>query len=116
MTIYEVLEILNQHYTPNTQNFINYVLWTSDYNGGFLRTCYRKKGKPLKNFSLGDVKFIIVGFQEKFDPTLLNIEELNTKGTQTKMQIIYVHTEEELDGEVEWCKCLTPVDITVFEL
>lgn len=117
MTIYEVLEILNQHYTPNTHLFSDYVLITSDDNGGFLRTCFMKKSQPLKDYNLGDVKYVVVGFQDKFDPSMLKtVEKEDYFSTQTKMQIIFIYDKKDIQPEIEWCKNLTPEDIKVFEL
>ncbi len=117
MKIYDVLELLNNNYTPNTRKFFDYATWTSDDNGGFLRTCYRKKDKPLKDYDLGTVTHVVVGFQDKFDPNkLITFPDLNFLSTKTKMQIIFIYSKGQLEGEIEWCKCLTPVDIQVFEL
>lgn len=38
MTLYELIKQVSQILTPQTDDFYNYVLYTSDDNGGFLRT------------------------------------------------------------------------------
>lgn len=105
MTLYELIEKANSVLTPNSKEFYNYVIWTSDDNWGFLRTCYRKKSKPLEDKRLGDVSHILISFQEEFDKTFLTTRFEHPFGelTKTKLQFFYdIMDIEYLEDEKQW--------------
>lgn len=55
MTLYELLKQISNIITPENDVFYRYAIYTSDDNGGFLRTryCWRLD-KPVKDRNLGE--------------------------------------------------------------
>lgn len=88
MTLYELIDKANEVPTPKSMDFYNYVIWTSDDNGGFLRTCYTKKSKPLPDKELPlKVHRVLVAFEKDFNKSCLT---LSSNGlTDTKLQFFY---------------------------
>ena len=69
--IYDVLHKLDNKFTPGTTKFSDYVINTSDFNGDFLRTCFRKKTHQLKNYDLRESDLFIIAFSRPFKPNQL---------------------------------------------
>ena len=87
MTLYELIKKLSDIITPENDAFYKYVLYTSDDNGGFLRTRYcRWSDKPIKDKNLGEgFKRVLVTAQQE-----INIDDfLVETHTPVKMQITY---------------------------
>lgn len=99
MTLYELIKQISEILTPETDSFYNYALYTSDDNGGFLRTRYCWWEKPVDNKKLGkkEYKKVMVTMGEPFDEKKLTIKE----DTLVKMQITYGVTNATID-DAEW--------------
>ncbi len=106
MTLYGVLGILDELFTPNSTLFSDYVKCTSDYNGGFLRTCYCKKSKIQGDRRISDdLNCVVLGMSMPFDKDKLITYHAKTpfefEATLTKMQVCFT-VKEDVDDEVEW--------------
>ncbi len=91
MTLYKLIKQLSAIISPHSDAFFDYVINTSDDNGGFLRTCYCRRNNPIKDVSLGDrdYKTVLVTMERPFAE-----EDLHQKSsTYVKMQINYVNTD-----------------------
>lgn len=86
MTLYDLLKQISHIITPEDDSFYNYVLYTSDNNGGFLRTRYCWWDKPLENRKIKEsYKRVIVSSTAEIDPKKF----LDKSNTYIKMQIHY---------------------------
>lgn len=106
ITLYQVLEMLDKIFTPNTTEFSDYVKWTSDDNG-FLRTCFCKKSKQLENRKIPkDCIYIIVSFDKPFNQNNLicswTDEPFEFEETITKMQISFDVSKDSIESDIEW--------------
>lgn len=103
-TLYDALHLLNDFYTPNSKNFFNYVVWSSDDNTFFLRTCYRKKQSKISNGTFAaSLTHLVVAFEEPFKKE--NLCFVDNKGfllSKTHLQICFTRSEGVLE-EIEWC-------------
>lgn len=107
-TLYGALNIMNDFFTPNSKKFFKYVIWSSDDNVDFLRTCYRKKNSSIPNGSLASsITHVVVCFETKFNPELLNYSEWDIQPdilkTDLKMQISFVR-KTSIKEEIDWNK------------
>lgn len=104
-TLHKVLRMLDGVFTPDSTEFSDYVLSTSDDNG-FLRTCFCKKKKKLKDRSIfKDCTHIVVGFACPFNRNDLiccwTDDPFEFEETVTKMQISFV-TADTVESELDW--------------
>ena len=98
-TLYTLIREISEIITPDSDEFFNYVINTSDDNGGFLRTSYCWKNTPLKDRSLGRrvYKSLMVTMKQPFKE-----EELYHKpDTLVQLQLDYVNTEASFE-DAEW--------------
>ena len=54
MTLYDLLKRISQILTPEDDAFYRYALYTSDDNGGFLRTRYCRSAQPVADHAVGE--------------------------------------------------------------
>ena len=87
MNLYELIHQISQILTPNTNSFFEYVINTSDDNGGFLRTCFIKKNEKLRNFDIQCMDKVLVCFAKEFVEG--DYYEDGTALTKTKLQLFY---------------------------
>ena len=105
MTLYELVKIANDTLTPNSTLLYDYILNSSDNNGGFLRTSYCKKSKPLKDIDIIKTHIILIAFEEPFDSALLDFTQEGF--TRTNLQFFYViRGQEDLQAEKRWSEDL----------
>lgn len=99
MTLYSLLKEISNMITPEDDAFYTYALYTSDDNGGFLRTRYCWwEDKPIKDAELGD-GFETVMVTSKSE---INTENLHKKPeTLVKLQITYSLTNATI-GDADW--------------
>lgn len=113
MTLYKLIEQISEILTPDTMLFYDYVLHTSDDNGGFLRTRYCWWEKTVEDFILGEKEYkkVMISMKRPFD-----IEDLaDKKGTLVKMQIDYCETDATLEN-ADWDAELGYCYIYIFDL
>lgn len=104
-TILEGLREFDRMFTPGTTLFSDYVLWTSDWNGDFFRTCYISKSQPQRDRNLpSGTLFVVAALEEP-----LNLDDLLWHGdyscvqeTRLKLQICWARGAEELEDLLEW--------------
>lgn len=99
MTLYDLIKKVSLIITPETDAFYEYVLHTSDNNGGFLRTRYCWWDSPVNNFDLGDRHYnkVLVTMKAPF------VEENLCKRPDTlaKIQFDYGETDAML-SDADW--------------
>lgn len=106
MTLYELLKQISNIITPENDVFYRYAIYTSDDNGGFLRTryCWRLD-KPVKDRNLGEgfEKVLVTAQQE------INVDNLLVEvDTPVKMQITYSEKNaavEDADWDIQLNYC-----------
>ena len=118
--LYDALNIMNDYFTPDSKKFFKYVIWGSDDNVDFLRTCYRKKNSPIPNGKLAEtITYVVVCFETEFNPELLNYSAWDIKPdilkTNLKMQISFVR-KNSIEEEIDWNKEMGYVYPFVFDL
>lgn len=95
MRLYELIQQISDIITPETNSFYNYALYTSDDDGGFLRTRYCWSLKPVGDHEIGnDFSKVIVASQKEINIKHLEdntqISEFTGKNkTLVKLQIHY---------------------------
>lgn len=105
MQLYDLIKKVSLIITPETDDFYNYVLFSSDDNGGFLRTRYCMCEKPLKDRTLrGDYKKVLVASEQIIDVGKLKCRN----GTPVKLQFEYWNTnptfdDAEFDLQLGYC-------------
>lgn len=119
-TLYDALNIMNDFFTPESKKFFKYVIWSSDDNVNFLRTCYRQKNNPIPNGSLAEtITHVVVCFETEFNPELLNYTVWDIQPdilkTDLKMQISFVR-KTSIKEEIEWNKEMGYIYPYVFNL
>lgn len=98
MMLYDLLRQISHIITPGSDEFFNYVINTSDNNGGFLRTSYRWRNNPIRDVGLGyrDYRTVLVTMERPFAE-----EDLYRKtSTYVKMQIDYINTDAVFEDAV----------------
>ena len=98
MTLYELIKQVSDIITPESNIFYNYVVYTSDDNGGFLRTRYCWWDKPLGNRNLCDkYKKVLVTCNKE-----ITVDELvNKTDTKLKIQFHYDYLDPSFE-DAEW--------------
>ena len=101
MTLYKLIQQVSDILTPDTNDFYTYLVYTSDDDGGFLRTryCWRLD-KPLKDKIIhNDYSKILVASTKK-----INLKDLKkTDDTLVKLQFHYDITNVSVeDGDADW--------------
>lgn len=103
-TLFDILNILNDYFTPNTKDFYDYVLWTSDDHTSFLRTCYKQKSKCLPNGKIAkSVTHVVVAFTHLFEAKGLIIKpwEIDQRVLRTNIKLQVCFTNEDIEPEIE---------------
>lgn len=99
MTLYELIKQISAILTPETDSFFDYVLQTSDDNGGFLRTCYRFKGHALRDREIADRTKAVVCFMEPFTERYTDDGHI----TWVKLQLSYGGCmDENIPSFIRW--------------
>jgi len=90
MTLYELIGKISAILTPETGSFYDYVIRTSDDDGGFLRTCFCYKSHLLRDREIADLDKAVVCFEEPFS------EHYTDDGfyTLVKLQLDYDQRQE----------------------
>ena len=104
MTLYELIRRVSNIITPETDDFYHYILYTSDDNGGFLRTRYCWWDKPLVDRDLcGEYQKVLVACQKEISANLINKQD-----TRLKLQLHYDWldmTMEDMEWDIEMGYC-----------
>ena len=102
-TLYEALKRFDEEFTPGTTLFSDYVLWTSDNYGGFLRTCFASKSGPLPDKSLEEGTFIILAVDGPVDINKITYHgDYGThKLTEMKLQFCWMRISD-IEDMLEW--------------
>ena len=94
MQLYDLIKKVSRILTPETDSFYNYILHTSDDDGGFLRTRYCWWDKCLEDKELDDeYKKVLVTSQYPIDIDALTNED----ATYVKLQFHYEYAGEAAD-------------------
>ena len=113
MTLYQLLKQISNIITPQNDAFYKYAIYTSDDNGGFLRTRYCWwLDKPLKDRELGDgfEKVLVTAKQE------INVDNfLVETDTLVKMQITYSEKNATIE-DADWDTQLNYCYVYIFDL
>ncbi len=113
MTLYQLLKKISNIITPQNDVFFRYAIYTSDDNGGFLRTRYCWwLDRPLKDRELGDgFKTVLVTAKQE-----INVNDLrNETDTLVKMQITYSEKEATIE-DADWDTQLDYCFVYIFDL
>ncbi len=113
MSLYELLKQMSNIITPENDAFFRYAIYTSDDNGGFLRTRYCWwLDRPIKDRELGDgFKTILVTAKQEINANDLN----NETDTLVKMQITYSQKEATIE-DADWDTQLNYCYVYIFDL
>ena len=105
ITLHDALKRFDEEFTPGTSLFSNYVLWTSDDNGGFLRTRFVSKSSPLPNKNFEEGTFIILAVNGPIDTKKIEYhKDYSThKLTQLKLQFWWMSISD-LEDMLDWNK------------
>lgn len=113
MTLYQLLKQISNIITPQNDAFYRYAIYTSDDNGGFLRTRYCWwLDRPLKDRELGDgfEKVLVTAKQE------INVDDfLLETDTLVKMQITYSEKNATIE-DADWDAQLNYCYVYIFDL
>jgi len=98
ITLYELIKQVSDIITPDGIDFYNYVLHTSDDNGGFLRTRHCWWDKSLEDKKLhGEYKKVLVTCNKK-----ISVGDLvNKKDTKLKLQFHYDYFDASFE-DADW--------------
>ncbi len=113
MTLYELLKEISDILTPNDNAFFDYAIYTSDDNGGFLRTRYCWwKDRPILDKNIGEVyETVLVTSKNKINTADLKDES----NTLVKMQITYSNPNAA-QNDAEWDITLDYCYVYIFNL
>ena len=98
MTLYKLIKEISDILFPKTDDLYNYMLYTSDDNGGFLRTRYCWWDKPVKDRELGD------GYEKVMLTSTkpIDFDKLKDKtNTYVRLQFTYELSKATFDDS-EW--------------
>ncbi len=100
--LYEILKMLNGHFTPESNEFFDYCVNTSGKHNSFLRSSFCKRDVPLEDYAISkDINCVLCVFNIPAD--LAHIKESDI--FNLKMQIVFTY-ERNLESEKELCKNL----------
>lgn len=107
MTLYDLIRGVSEILTPETNSLFEYIINSSDDNGGFLRTCWCKKSSPLKDFELRNRKKIVVCFRNPFSEgdKYFNDGDFSRNETLVKLQLFYgfSNTDDDMVWSAHLC-------------
>ena len=113
MTLYKLLKEISNIITPEDDAFFDYVIYTSDDNGGFLRTryCWRED-KPINDAELGGgYETVMVTSKSE-----INTSDLRNKTeTLVKLQITYSLPNASI-SDADWDTQLDYCYVYIFDL
>ncbi len=113
MTLYALLKQISKIITPQNDAFYRYAIYTSDDNGGFLRTRYCWwLDRPIENRYLGDdfEKVLVTAKRE------INADDLEVEtDTLVKMQITYSEKNATIE-DADWDSQLDYCYVYIFDL
>lgn len=104
--LHDLIRMCDSYFTPDFDLFSDFVFWSSDNNGDFLRTCYRRKARKLENKTVvGDIDSLIIAFDRAYDMSLLEFvrEDMGFPEPQIKLQFIWSF-KEAIEDEADWCR------------
>ena len=115
MTLYELIKSISAIITPETDEFYEYVIHTSDDNGGFLRTRYCWWDKCVEDHRIcSDFKKVLVTSKTEIDVN--NFKKLKDgEYTIVKMQISYDEPNASIE-DADWDSQLGYNYIYIFDL
>ena len=115
MTLYELIKNISSIITPETDDFYEYVIHTSDENGGFLRTRYCWWDKCVEDHKIcSDFKKVLVTSKTEIDVNnFRNIKD--GEDTVVKMQISYDEPNASIE-DADWDSQLGYNYIYIFDL
>lgn len=101
MTLYELIKSISAIITPENNDFYEYVIHTSDDNGGFLRTRYCWFDKCVEDRKIrSDIKKVLVTSMSEIDVN--NFRKLKDgEDTAVKMQITYHEPNASIE-DADW--------------
>ena len=113
MTLYQLIKELSAILTPEDDAFYDYVLHTSDDNGGFLRTRYCWwEDRPVQDRELGDgFETVLVTAKRPIDTAALH----DRSETRVKLQITYSERQAD-EAEADWDAQLGYCYVYLFDL
>lgn len=95
MTLHELLKVVPDILTPDSGLLYDYMLYTSDDNGGFLRTCFcwwPERAVTDKELS-GEKNVILIAMASEMDEKILQ----DKNQTPLKLQIYYSNGNAKLE-------------------
>lgn len=112
MTLYDLILNVSQIITPDTNAFYHYILYTSDDNGGFLRTRYCWSSLPIADRSFRyDYKKIMVTAKSPLTEEVF----VQTPETNAKIQFSYGIMNPSI-SDAEWDAQLGYRHVYIFDL
>ena len=113
MTLYELLKKISNIITPQNDAFFRYAIYTSDDNGGFLRTRYCWwLDRPVKDRELGNgFETVLVTAKQEISVDDLGVET----DTLVKMQITYSEKKATIE-DADWDTQLDYCFVYLFDL
>ena len=101
MTLYELIKRISAIITPETDDFYEYVIHTSDDNGGFLRTRYCWWDKCVEDRKIrSEFKKVLVTSMTEIDVKKL-ARLKDGEDTIVKMQLTYSETNATIE-DADW--------------
>ena len=113
MTLYTLLKQISDILTQEDDSFYKYAMYTSDDDGGFLRTrhCWWPD-KPVKDLNLGD-GFEIVMVTAKNEIDIVDLKD--ESDTLVKLQITYSQKKAAIE-DADWDAQLGYCYVYLFDL
>ena len=99
---YEILEMLNWYFTPDTTDFFDYCVNNLEKHSSFLRSCFCKRAVPLEDFDINyDMDCVLCAFNVPFEDSHFASKDK----PKLKMQLVFDY-KSKLDYGEELCKAL----------
>ncbi len=120
MRLYELLEQVSDILTPQTHSLYDYMIHTSDDNGGFLRTRYCYWEEPVPDRSVADLEKVLICFREPFAEGDSYYKDRQygdawQKETLVKMQLFY-SSDDDMESAIEWSLLFPYPEICIVDL
>lgn len=94
MTLYQVIQKINDSLGARDNEVFNHLIWETTDNGGFLRTQYCKRKAALQDKELGIVKYAVLGLQSHFNHN-------DFAFTSAKVQMFWCDSDLKLEEALE---------------
>jgi len=115
MTLYKLIRQVSEILTPETNSLYEYLLHTSDDDGGFLRTRWCYWGKPVRDFTVHDMDKVLLCFKHPFHEGDAYYERDGEYiETLVKMQLMYY--PEDIEANIEWNRQLNYCFVYLIDL